>query len=45
MVFIKLTNEMWVVSGLDKVISPQAIINIDNNRYIAYTDFSKLVIK
>ncbi len=40
MVYIKLTNEMWIASGLEKIISPNAIVTIDNSRFIPYADFS-----
>lgn len=42
MVYIKLTNEMWVVSGLEKLISPESITTVGGARFIAYSDFSTL---
>lgn len=43
MVFIKLTNEMWIISGLEKLINQSSIINIEGTRYITYSDFSKAI--
>lgn len=36
MVFIKMTNEMWIVSGLEKLINETKITRINNDRYVPY---------
>lgn len=40
MVFIKITNEMWILSGLQNYISVNSITTIGNCRYIPYDSFS-----
>lgn len=38
--YIKMTPEMWILSGLEKIIPVADITTIDNNRYIPYQIFS-----
>lgn len=40
MVYIKLTNEMWIVSGLEKLVNQTLITKINTDRYIPYPEFS-----